>query len=222
MVNRAPLIASLATIAGMLAVSAAVWTQIPNAARLPVHWDIHSAPNGYAPKAVALLFLPALALILTAMFAGLAFALPGGRHDALNGPAYRIGWIATVLLLAIVHAMVVLAARGVQLDVTGNTAFAVALVLIALGNFLGKVRANPWLGIRTPWTRTSTYAWEKSNRLSGRLLVAVSLATLGAIAIFGPVSAVHVLIGGVAVTAFAGIAASYRYWRRAPDRAIAP
>ncbi|HEY1961509.1 MAG TPA: DUF1648 domain-containing protein [Rhizomicrobium sp.] len=220
MVNRAPLIASLALVAGMAAVSAAVWTQIPDAARLPIHWDINGVPNGYAPKAVALLVAPVLALLLTLLLAGLASIRSTASRDALDSAAWRVGWIGSVLLLAIAHAIVILTARGVRLDVAGNVTFAAALLLIALGNFLGKVRANPWLGIRTPWTRTSTYSWEKTNRRGGRLLVAVGLATLGTIAVFGVVPAVYVLMAGSAATALVTSVASYRYWKRDPDRAI--
>jgi uncharacterized membrane protein len=222
MVNRAPLIASLAIVAGMALASAVVWRQIPDAAPLPIHWDMNGASNGYAPKAVALLFAPVLALLLTLLLGGLAAARTTGAQNVSATAAWRVGWIGSMLLLAAMHAIVVLAARGVRLDVTGNVTLAVALLLIAVGNFLGKLRTNPWIGIRTPWTKSSTYSWERSNRLGGRLLVAVGLVTLAAIAIFGAASAVYVLMAGVGATVFGSITASYFYWRRDPDRAILP
>jgi uncharacterized membrane protein len=219
MVNRTPLIASLVIIAGMAAVSAAAWTQFLHAARLPIHWDIDGVPNGYAPKPVALLFAPVLALLLTLLLAGLAAARSRGRESLSNNAAYRVSWIGSVLLLAAIHAFVVLDAHGVRLDVTGNVTFATGLLLIAIGNFLGKTRANPWLGIRTPWTRTSTYSWDRSNRLGGRLLVALVLLTLGTIAVFRAVPAAYLLMAGSAATALVSVTASYRCWKCDPDRA---
>ena len=55
---------------------------------------------------------------------------------------------------------------------------AVGLVLMVVGNYLGKVRSNFFFGIRTPWTLSSELSWNRTHRLAGRLLVALGLVTV--------------------------------------------
>ena len=38
--------------------------------------------------------------------------------------------------------------------------FVVGLLLAALGNWMGKLRRNFWVGLRTPWTLASDVVWE--------------------------------------------------------------
>ena len=49
-----------------------------------------------------------------------------------------------------------------------------------MGNVLGKVRRNFWMGVRTPWTLASEKVWVATHRLAARLLTAGGLA--GAVA----------------------------------------
>ena len=41
------------------------------------------------------------------------------------------------------------------------------MLFMVIGNFLGKVRKNFFLGIRTPWTLASDEVWAKTHRLGG-------------------------------------------------------
>ncbi len=50
-----------------------------------------------------------------------------------------------------------------------------AVLFIFLGNYMGKLRRNFWMGIRTPWTIASDVVWERTHRLGGWLMVAVGL-----------------------------------------------
>jgi uncharacterized membrane protein len=44
-----------------------------------------------------------------------------------------------------------------------------------IGNVMGKVRKNFWVGIRTPWTLASEVVWERTHRLAAWLFVAVGV-----------------------------------------------
>lgn len=216
--NRAPLIASFAILAGMVALSVWAWPLVPASAQIPVHWDIHGAPNGYASRPVALFVMPLLALILTLAFAGLSLLKADPMHRASMSPGFRVGWVGTVLVMAVGHAMIILNARGIHLDVGGTSVLVVSLLMVTIGNFLGKTRPNPLVGVRTPWTYRSDYSWEKTNRLCGRLFVAVGLIVLAVLAVTGATTALVTLLTGIIGAALFSIAMSYYYWARDPDR----
>jgi|GEM_PF-960091 len=46
----------------------------------------------------------------------------------------------------------------------------IGIVLMMIGNQMGKIRPNWFIGIPTPWTLTSRLAWQKTNRLGGWLI----------------------------------------------------
>ena len=48
----------------------------------------------------------------------------------------------------------------------------VGLLFVVIGNFLGKVRKNFFIGIRTPWTLASDEVWSRTHRLGGWMFVA--------------------------------------------------
>jgi len=49
-------------------------------------------------------------------------------------------------------------------------------LLMFVGNYMGKIRKNFFIGIRTPWTLASDEVWAKTHRLGGWCMVAAGLA----------------------------------------------
>jgi len=212
---RAPLVMSLCLIAAMLAVGAWVWPQIPETARLAVHWGADGRPNGYMHREAALAIAP-----LTAAGFTLAFALIArfGRNIASSAAAFVAGWLGTLVMLTVAHFAIAMLARGDAADVPGCTSFIAALFFIVVGNFLGKTRPNSFVGVRTPWSKKSDAAWDKSNRAAGRMTVAVGLASLAALVTDGAGAARHVLLFGILAMAVISTVLSYVYYRRDPER----
>jgi uncharacterized membrane protein len=87
-----------------------------------------------------------------------------------------------------------------------------------LGSVLGKVRPNWFVGIRTPWTLSSTRSWDKTHRLGGRLFLACGIATL-VCGLVRPASGVSVMLGTILPSTLVLVAYSYLVWRDDPDRA---
>ena len=92
------------------------------------------------------------------------------------------------------------------------------LLFILLGNFLTRVRPNWIMGIRTPWTLSSEYSWEKTHRWASRFFVGSSLATAVTWLAIGPQWAIGVLVVSLFSTSIATIILSYVFYKRDPDR----
>ncbi len=56
-------------------------------------------------------------------------------------------------------------------QVGGIVVAAVCLLLIVIGNYLGKTRSMFLGGVRTPWTLSSEYSWQRTHSLAGKLFV---------------------------------------------------
>lgn len=92
------------------------------------------------------------------------------------------------------------------------------LILLVVGAMMGKIPPNAVVGVRTPWTRASRLAWDKSNRLAGRLFFWTGLMG-AACAPFTP-QPEGLRATTLAILVIAGLCVfeSWRVWRRDPDR----
>lgn len=198
--------------------SAWVWTQLPAEALLPVHFGLDGAVNRYGGKAEALLTLPAVTLLIALPLALLPWIEPRRRHLAQSLPA--VVWIlmATMLFMAAIHALMLAIALGHQPPVGRVIGGLVAVLWIVIGNVLGKLRSNFFVGVRTPWTLSSELSWQQTHRLTGKLFVAVGLLALLLVLFVGERAALTALVGGTLGVVVVSVAYSWQIWRNDPAR----
>jgi uncharacterized membrane protein len=215
---RVPLILSLLIVAAMAGLSVYAWPLVPDTARIAVHFGVDGAANGFAGKQLALTMLPALALGVTLLFSVLPRIEPRRFNLAASAKFYRAAWVGGIVIVAVAHTAIVLGALHVAVNVLHLILPAVALLFMVIGNYMSKTRSNFFAGIRTPWTLTSDYSWEKTHRLTGRLFMLTGLVVLIASIVLDAKIASEIMIAGIFASAAVGILASYVYWRRDPLR----
>jgi uncharacterized membrane protein len=159
-----------------------------------------------------------LTLGLALVFAVIPRIEPRRFNLASSAKFYRVAWIGTLCLLAVVHTAVVLNALHIGANAREFVMPGVAILFILIGNYMGKTRSNFFAGIRTPWTLSSDYSWEKTHRLTGRLFMLAGTATLVAFFALPATTASEIMITGLLAAAAVGVVASYVYWRRDPAR----
>lgn len=81
-----------------------------------------------------------------------------------------------------------------------------SLLLLVLGAFIGKVKANWFMGFRTPWALSDPDVWNKTQRLGGWVffltgLVNLPLALLASEKVFF-ITLMGMLLGGMVLTCF--------------------
>jgi uncharacterized membrane protein len=215
---RLPLIVSLLLVAAMAALSAWAWNAIPPTAQIPIHWGMNGEANGFAGRDQALLMAPLLTLGLALLFAVIPRIEPRRFNLASSAKFYRAAWVGSVCLLAAVHTAIVLNALHFAPNARQVVMPGAALLFIVIGNYLGKTRSNFFAGVRTPWTLSSDYSWEKTHRLTGRLFMLVGTAVLIVSLAADTKLAATLLVVGALSAALIGVVASYVYWRRDPAR----
>jgi uncharacterized membrane protein len=209
---------SVLILAAMLGLTAWVWQQIPDGTSIAIHWGLDNRPNGFASKPFALLIAPGMALALALLFAFVLPVLMGRESFSQNATVFETGWIGALVILAVVQVLIVMTATGYKPDIGSDVTFSVGLLLAVIGNFLGKTRPNPFVGLRTFWTLRSDHSWEKSNRALGRMFVATGIATLVAMAAAGWQVGTVLLIVGSLGSGIVCVALSYIYWKNDPER----
>ena len=92
------------------------------------------------------------------------------------------------------------------------------LILALVGGGLGRVGPNPVVGVRTPWSYKSRLAWDRSNRLAGRLFFWIGLGLIVAAPIAPQPAASIAMPVLILVAAIWPVFESWRVWRSDPDR----
>lgn len=207
--------ASLALVAAMLAAAMFVGTGLPAEIRLPIHWDLAGQPDGFASKWVALLMPSAIVGGTALLFYFLPALEPREQGLERSQGVYLWAWAATLLLGPVIEFVVVAAALGWSVPANQLIVGALALMLIAIGNQLGKSRSMYMIGVRTPWTLASEEVWIRTHRLAGKLMVLAGAVMLAAALLPLP-SGLLATVVGVAIAAAAGIPIVYSFllWRR--------
>lgn len=227
---RTGLIVSAIAIAIMAGVSLWTGARLP-AENIPVHWNASGVADRFADKNEALFviwLMPTISAFGALLFALLPQVEPMRENLFKSRKAYNAVWIATMILLLAVHGGV--AAMMVQVD--GSTVPAdefvrlvfagTGLLYVIIGNYLPKTRQNWFLGIRTPWTLSSEYTWEKTHRLAGRLFLIVGITCIISAFVLNGITIVFVMTGGAIGAALISVVYSFLVYRNAPDKRVSP
>lgn len=172
-----PFFASLGLTAIMAAVSAWALARLPDAP-IPVHWDLDGRPDGFDRPASVLFILPLVALALSLSFAVVPRIMPPQGDLRRSRAPYEIAWLGAILLMLVLHLTLVAKAFGAPLDLLRLAVIAVGALMLAIGNYLPKVRYNYVMGVRTPWTLASERVWDRTHRFAGMLVVAGALLSI--------------------------------------------
>ena len=219
---RKGLLFSIPLIALITALGVTGWFMIPYGQPIAVHWSASGEVNRTGSHIEAFVLTPAIALVLTLVFAVAPYIDPRGRNLQRSKPLWLAAWLGSLVILAIAQGVITLSAIGV-VDAGGATlpkliGSAVAVFIAVIGNLLGKARPNWFAGIRTPWTLSSDRSWDITNRWAARLFMAAGLVSLIALWITGEQIGWIVMAVAVSTAALVPIAMSYFIWRNDPDR----
>jgi uncharacterized membrane protein len=148
---------------------------------VPTHWGVSGQPDRFTSRDALLPILllpPGLLLFLLLLGLVLPWLSPVQfKIEPFAATYYYIFEILTILL-AYLHVMILAAYLGWVVTVDRWIIAGLLLMMILLGNVLGKVRRNFWVGVRTPWTLASEVVWTRTHRLAAWLFVLSSLLGL--------------------------------------------
>ncbi|HXZ31429.1 MAG TPA: SdpI family protein [Terriglobales bacterium] len=147
-----------------------VYPQLPNL--VPTHWDIHNQVNGYSPKWALFLFGPGLMSAMVVMFYLLPWLSPKQFEVETFHSTYLQVMVMVVAMLAYFHAVILWTSLGQAVDVGRAIVGGVCLLFALLGNVMGKVRRNFYIGIRTPWALANERVWNATHRFAAKTFVA--------------------------------------------------
>jgi len=198
--------------AAALAATVVAYPHLPDS--VARHWDIHGVPNGYSPKWMVYLFGPGF-------MAGtllLMWLLPWLSPKQFQVDSFRSTYLQIMLMtlgvLVYCDAVMLWVGVGRSVDVPRAITGGVCLLFVFMGNVMGKVRRNFYIGIRTPWALANERVWNATHRLAAKTFVLGGLVGLALIAIGLKGWPVVALIAGAFVPAVYSLVFSKQLDRR--------
>jgi len=183
--TRVYVVLSIVLAVGAVAVTLFLYPQMPE--KIPTHWNIKGEIDGYGEKGGAAFLVPGILVGLLALFAAIPWLSP--KQFAIDTFRSTYWFIVLVVIGAMVfiHGLTMWAAlAGRPVDITRPLLAGLLVMFGLMGNVMGKVRRNFYVGIRTPWTLASERVWNDTHRLGARWGVAA--AVLGLVALLLPLS----------------------------------
>jgi uncharacterized membrane protein len=159
----------------VVAWGASAWLYPGLPARIPTHWNFRGEIEGYGSKATTFL-LPAFMVGLLALFWFLPALSPKNFEVESFRATYLFVMVLTIGLMGYLQAVILYAAamEG-RLDVSRILLGGIFLFVALLGNVLGRVRRNFYIGVRVPWTLASERVWNDTHRVAAWLFVLCGL-----------------------------------------------
>jgi uncharacterized membrane protein len=210
-------ISSLVLIFIAFAAAAALYSRLPEA--MPTHWDASGIADGFTPKPWGPFVLPLAMLGTFALLSVLPLISPRGYDIARFRGVFDVVSLSLVGFLFLVHVLALMQGLGFEVPMRSSIGAGAGLLIVVVGNFMGKMRRNFFIGIRTPWTLASEEVWLRTHRLGGKTFV-MGGALMAAEALFGAGSAAVLTTLGIA----AGIPVVYSFviYRRLEGKTVRP
>ncbi len=194
----------------------AVYSKLPQT--VATHFNIDGEVDKYSDKSAVFItgILPLAILILMTVLPKID---PRSENYQRFKVPYAVIKTVTVVFLIGIHGLMVLYTLKVIDNPSSAISFLVALLFIAMGNYLPKVKHNYFVGIRTPWTLASATSWRITNRIAGYMFTALGLLTLISLFIAQKL-AYYLMVGGALGTAIVVTIISYIVFKNEKNSAL--
>lgn len=139
--------------------------------KMPTHWGFNGEINGYGSKITGAFALPLINFGMYIMFLMLPHIDPKGKNYAKFDSTYQFLKYLLIVLFLVLEVYTLLLATGAIVNRPIYIGIIISLLFILLGNVMGRVKYNYFIGFRVPWTLANEEVWRKTHRLAASLFV---------------------------------------------------
>ena len=164
--------------------------------QVPIHWNVKGQVDNYGSRLFGTFFLPVLNIIMYVMLIVMPKIDPKQANYSKFGSSYLVIRYALHIFFALIFTLTVFASLGYDINISKWIAVGVAILFIVMGNIMGRVKHNYFVGFRFPWTLANEEVWRKTHQVGAKAMVLGGLGSLiGAILTSGSISFVILMIG---------------------------
>ena len=143
-----------------------IWKNLPDS--VPIHWDIEGDIDRYGDKSELILIPILLPLLIYVIFTIVPLIDPKGKIQQMGNKYFMLKTAMTVFM-SILASIIIYAVKNESLYNPNYIILLIGVLLMILGNYFKTLRANYFIGIRTPWTLENQTVWKETHKLAGKI-----------------------------------------------------
>ncbi len=159
----------------IIAVSSSFYFYAHFPEQVPVHWNMAGEVDNYGSRAMGAFLFPAIIFFMYLMFLLIPLLDPKKQRYEQFRKVYHIFKNFLLLFMLFIYFAVGLSGMGFNISISTWVPFFVGVLFIIIGNYMGKIKPNWFMGIRTPWTLSSEEVWNKTHRLGGKAFIVAGI-----------------------------------------------
>ena len=189
-----------------------VYQKLPE--RVPVNFGFDGTVNAYGDRAT-LWMMAGLGPLMALLFQFLPRIDPKRQNYAKFQRYYdQFAIFMELFLLAVFGMVVTETLRPGTVSIGRAVTALISIMLVLLGNMMGKIKHNYFFGIRTPWTLADPDVWTRTHTLGGKLWFVLGVVLLPCSLLLPEQAFFVVLMGGLLGTTALVIVLSYLWYRQ--------
>ena len=149
-----------------------VWNSLPE--KVPLHWNIEGEIDRYGEKSELILIPVLLPLLIYVLFTIIPRIDPKRKIKNMGNKYTILKSIMTIFMSALAM-IIIYAALNETLYNPNYIVLLIGILFALLGNYFKTLRANYFIGIKTPWTLENETVWKETHKLAGKLWFAGGL-----------------------------------------------
>lgn len=179
MINAKAAFLSAGFILLMLIVGVWACLHLPADARVATHFGFDGTPDGWSTPFPAFFVMPAMGILLWLFILIMPRLGKGGANLARLPRVYGLIWLLPALILVPADLIILSPTLGLSWNSAKVLPAMLGVIFIVLGNVMGKLPPNPFIGVRTRWTLADDRVWDQTHRFAGWVFVAGGFIMVG-------------------------------------------
>ncbi len=145
-------------------------------AELPTHWNFQGQADKYSSRFDAMVFTQVFLAIMNIFLCFMVDNDP--RNKKQNNFVMTLSKLPMPLIMLVVYVITVMVGLGREIRVSVVIPLFLGVLIIAIGNYLPKMKRNYTMGIKLPWTLNSDENWRRTHRLGGICFIIVGFSLI--------------------------------------------
>lgn len=143
-----------------------IWNELPE--KVPMHWNIKGEIDRFGEKSELLLIPILLPLLVYIIFLIVPKIDPKNKISKMGNKYQHIKILLTTFM-SILALFIIYTAKNQSFANPNYVVLLVGILYIILGNYFKTIKANYFIGIRTPWTLENETVWKETHKLGGKM-----------------------------------------------------
>lgn len=147
-----------------------IWKELPD--QVPLHWNFQGEVDQYGDKftLVWIVLLINIPIYLLMLFLP-RISAKQESIERMGKKYYRLRLILQLFISALVLVILLASSGSTDIPIERLLSYCFLFFMLLFGNYMGSIRQNHFMGIRTPWTLENEEVWKKTHQLGAKLWI---------------------------------------------------